>query len=635
MANQEALIIKDSGGTEADVTASNALKVDGSAVDQPIIITDGVDTVDVIPLAGSDALAVAVVDGSGNQVTSFVGTQYTEGDIDPTITGVAAMMEVSGNILVPIQGQIANGGYGMTTIIPGHESVDNSTTSVLGSGGIFTGNWEDVLNHGIVIITVNASHDSATDGFSVQFSTDGANIDNTDEFSIPGGIGKTFSFQAAARYIRVVYTNGATLQTYFRLQTIFKPSYAKPSSHRISDSLSLQDDAELVKAVIAGETTAGGGSFVNVKVNPSGTLQTAIADIADITGQSTMANSIPVVIASDQSAVPVSGTVAVSGTIPISAASLPLPTGAATSALQTQPGVDIGDVTVNNAAGASAVNIQDGGNSITVDGTVSVSGTVPISAVALPLPSGAATSALQTQPGVDIGDVTINNASGASAVNIQDGGNSITVDGTVTISGTVPVSATDLDIRNLVFATDKVDASGSTVVAAGDVAHGTADSGNPVKIGFKVEQALPTAEPDNDRVNGISDRYGRQLKSHIDPGMQIWKSANFTTTQTGGAIWTPTASTRVAITYLAISAYGTTAARCIIWFGAGGDTTYTAGTDQLLWAGSFAPSSTSKPGAILSLPNSIFAATTDHVLRITTDAAISLDITVYGYEFIP
>lgn len=38
-----------------------------------------------------------------------------------------------------------------------------------------------------------------------------------------------------------------------------------------------------------------------------------------------------------------------------------------------QPGVDIGDVTVNNGAGAAAVNIQDGGNSITVDGTVSTS----------------------------------------------------------------------------------------------------------------------------------------------------------------------------------------------------------------------------------------------------------------------
>lgn len=81
------------------------------------------------------------------------------------------------------------------------------------------------------------------------------------------------------------------------------------------------------------------------------------------------------------SPVPVSGTVTANvgtGTQPISAAALPLPTGASTSALQTQPGVDIGDVTVNNAAGAAAVNIQDGGNSITVDGTVAVSGSVAV-----------------------------------------------------------------------------------------------------------------------------------------------------------------------------------------------------------------------------------------------------------------
>lgn len=70
-------------------------------------------------------------------------------------------------------------------------------------------------------------------------------------------------------------------------------------------------------------------------------------------------------------------------TQPVSAASLPLPTGAATAALQTQPGVDIGDVTVNNAAGAAAVNIQDGGNSLTIDAT------------SLPLPTGASTLAEQ------------------------------------------------------------------------------------------------------------------------------------------------------------------------------------------------------------------------------------------------
>jgi hypothetical protein len=39
-------------------------------------------------------------------------------------------------------------------------------------------------------------------------------------------------------------------------------------------------------------------------------------------------------------------------------------------------GTDIGDVTINNAAAAAAVNVQDGGNSLTVDGAVAVSGTL-------------------------------------------------------------------------------------------------------------------------------------------------------------------------------------------------------------------------------------------------------------------
>lgn len=75
-----------------------------------------------------------------------------------------------------------------------------------------------------------------------------------------------------------------------------------------------------------------------------------------------------------------------------------------------QAGGSIGNTAfgVNNAAGASAVNVQDGGNSLTVDapvgtpafvrlsdGTAAIA-TLPVSAASLPLPSGAATSALQT-----------------------------------------------------------------------------------------------------------------------------------------------------------------------------------------------------------------------------------------------
>ena len=68
-------------------------------------------------------------------------------------------------------------------------------------------------------------------------------------------------------------------------------------------------------------------------------------------------------------AVPVSGTF-FQATQPVSAAALPLPSGAATAALQLP---DSHNVTVDNAAGGAAVNIQDGGNTITVDGTVAVS----------------------------------------------------------------------------------------------------------------------------------------------------------------------------------------------------------------------------------------------------------------------
>lgn len=72
------------------------------------------------------------------------------------------------------------------------------------------------------------------------------------------------------------------------------------------------------------------------------------------------------------------------------------------STLGANSGVDIGDVTVNNAAGAAAVNIQDGGNSITVDGTVSITAnsSVNISQVAgatAQSGSGTATGALRVE----------------------------------------------------------------------------------------------------------------------------------------------------------------------------------------------------------------------------------------------
>lgn len=110
--------------------------------------------------------------------------------------------------------------------------------------------------------------------------------------------------------------------------------------------------------------------------------------------------------------------------------------------------------TIRDAAGNERGANVTAGNALVVDGSAV---TQPISAAALPLPAGAATAAGQLPDGHN---VTVDNGAGAAAVNVQDGGNSLTVDGTVT------ATATDLDIRDLAFATDAVDVSGSAVDVA-------------------------------------------------------------------------------------------------------------------------------------------------------------------------
>jgi hypothetical protein len=112
-----------------------------------------------------------------------------------------------------------------------------------------------------------------------------------------------------------------------------------------------------------------------------------------------------------------------------------------------------------------------------------------------------------------------------------------------------------------------------------------------------------------------------------------WKSANYTSTQTGASIWTPVSTSNfISIYNLHISSYGTTAGRVWIWFGASADTAYTAGTDMLVWAGSFVPSATATPGAIISSPFGIVSNNAGYHLKITTSAGISLDISVHGTE---
>lgn len=123
-------------------------------------------------------------------------------------------------------------------------STANSSTATLTSGSTFTGTSDDVSQYAEVRITVKSDVASATDGLSIQSSPDGTNWDILDVYTIPAATGKAFGIGVSEKFFRIVYTNGGTNQTSFRLQTIFHKVRTKPSSNRPQDARTNDNDME-------------------------------------------------------------------------------------------------------------------------------------------------------------------------------------------------------------------------------------------------------------------------------------------------------------------------------------------------------------------------------------------------------
>jgi hypothetical protein len=117
--------------------------------------------------------------------------------------------------------------------------------------------------------------------------------------------------------------------------------------------------------------------------------------------------------------------------------------------------------------------------------------------------------------------------------------------------------------------------------------------------------------------------------------MQVWKQVEYTSAQTGTNIWTPTSGNRFVITALQITTGSTTAGVVTIWGAATGTTAFASGTDQVFFRGEFAPSSTTRPGALIPINTPMFSDTTNDCLKITTSAGMTVYVTVYGYEITP
>lgn len=160
--------------------------------------TTGIHTVTE---AAADALPVNIVAGSSS------GIQYTEGDVDATITGTAAMMEVATNTLQPIQGTVADGllvnlGTNNDVTVTGTVAVTQSGTwtvqpgntpnttawLVTGTGGTFpatqSGTWTvqhgaTGIGHGVKTITAAGTDEALAGSTAAKYLTVQAQTDNT------------------------------------------------------------------------------------------------------------------------------------------------------------------------------------------------------------------------------------------------------------------------------------------------------------------------------------------------------------------------------------------------------------------------------------------------------------------------
>lgn len=119
-------------------------------------------------------------------------------------------------------------------------------------------------------------------------------------------------------------------------------------------------------------------------------------------------------------------------------------------------------------------------------------------------------------------------------------------------------AGTDADYSMLQMSAGRLWAS---TQAYGDVASAATDSGNPVKIGFVAHTANPTAATDGQRMNGSSDKLGRQVTVLNQVRDLVTNQTTTISNTTETTIFTAVASTFLDLTLLVItnsSATGTT-----------------------------------------------------------------------------
>jgi hypothetical protein len=299
--------------TVQGVNGMTALKVDGSAVTQPVS-----GTVTANAGTGSFTVAQATAANLNATVTGAVAaTQsgtWSINDVSGTVslpTGAAtsANQSTANSSLASIDGKTpALGQATKTGSVPvtvasdqtvpisedrGAISTSNSTTAPLSGSATFTGTWEEVTQYAS-ITTITKSDVAGT--LYIEFSPDATNVDRILQVSdgTSGDVG-IHAFIPVARYFRVRYVNGGSAQSYLRLQCLLNKTgrSALPVS-RFNSSLTDYSDVLNTRSGIVGKynstpPTLTDGQRTDIQLDQNGRLVTSV--VAGVKQTSTAAIS--------------------------------------------------------------------------------------------------------------------------------------------------------------------------------------------------------------------------------------------------------------------------------------------------------------------------------------------------------
>lgn len=185
--------------------------------------------------AGSDGTnsRYLLVDSSGRPVMVGAGTAGSPSG------GVVSIQGVASGTVVPVSGTI-----GATQ--NGNIDAGNSTTTPLAGSGTFSGTSIDVSVYGVITVFVFADQAGT---LNLEFSINGTNWDDVNSYAVSASTALSVQFGPQARFFRVVYQNGGSAQSVFRLQTIERPITAFPETVPASYVIQNNDDVLLTKTV--------------------------------------------------------------------------------------------------------------------------------------------------------------------------------------------------------------------------------------------------------------------------------------------------------------------------------------------------------------------------------------------------